>query len=147
VACAFYCLWIDAIARQGVADAWAVAEASIRSLAPSHGLADDEVALVLAPAWREKAGGSGYVVDTLWSARIAVEETSDYASCIRRAIAFGHDTDTTAAVAGAVAGVLYGIDGIPLGWREALRGKDILLPLLERFRARLVIAGFKDTRS
>lgn len=95
-----------------------------------------EIEFVLDPAWRGKAGGSGYVVDTLWSARIAVEESRDYAGCIRRAIAFGHDTDTTAAVAGAAAGVLYGLDGIPIEWREALRGRDVLEGLIERWRHR-----------
>ena len=36
------------------------------------------------------------------------------------------DTDTTAAVAGALAGIAYGADAIPAAWMEALRGKDII---------------------
>ena len=136
VACAFYCLWVEAIARHGVRDAWSLTEATFMDVAMENSLPPKEVRLVLDPSWRARAKGTGYVVDTLWSARIAVEETSDYASCIRRAIAFGHDTDTTAAVAGAAAGVLYGLEGIPAEWWHALRGRDILDLLLERFRGR-----------
>jgi ADP-ribosylglycohydrolase len=136
VACIAFCFWVDALQRLGSARSWAQMEERMRDglLADDLELPEDEIELVLNPDCRKNAGGTGYVVDTLWSARIAVEETSDYASCIRRAIAFGHDTDTTAAVAGAAAGVLYGLEGIPLAWREALRGKDILVPLIERYR-------------
>ena len=38
----------------------------------------------------------------------------------------GDDTDTTAAVAGALAGIVYGIEGIPAEWLDALRGKDVI---------------------
>lgn len=138
VACAMFCLWVDGIPRWGSEKAWDLAETVVRGqvFACDVGLPEEEIALVLDPAWRAKASGSGYVVDTLWSARIAVEETTDYASCIRRAIAFGHDTDTTSAVAGAAAGVLYGLEGIPLAWREALRGRDVVDGLLQRWRER-----------
>ena len=139
VACAAYCLWVGALHRWGSEQSWAMAEDIMRNpvFADDVGLPYEEIEFVLDPAWRAKAGGSGYVVDTLWSARIAVEETRDYASCIRRAIAFGHDTDTTAAVAGAAAGVLYGLDGIPIDWREDLRGRDVLDPLIARWRSRV----------
>ena len=32
----------------------------------------------------------------------------------------------TAAVAGALAGIVYGFDGIPSSWVDALRGKDVI---------------------
>lgn len=140
VACAVFCLWVETLPLWGSAKSWAMAEDVMRDalFADDVGLPEEEIAFVLNPAWRGKASGSGYIVDTLWSARIALEETSDYASCIRRAIAFGHDTDTTAAVAGAAAGVLYGVDGIPSAWRDALRGRDVLDDLLQRWRSQAV---------
>ncbi|MDO4807861.1 MAG: ADP-ribosylglycohydrolase family protein [Coriobacteriales bacterium] len=49
-----------------------------------------------------------------------------YAPCVLEAINLGSDTDTTACVAGALAGAAYGIDAIPEAWREALRGADVL---------------------
>ena len=36
------------------------------------------------------------------------------------------DTDTTACVAGALAGAYYGYNAIPAERKEALRGKDII---------------------
>ena len=62
----------------------------------------------------------------LWTARAAVESSTTYAEAVRRAVAFGNDTDTTAAVAGGIAGIRYGLFGIPLTWRERLRGQDLL---------------------
>jgi ADP-ribosylglycohydrolase len=139
VACAMYCVWVEGLPRFGSAGSWAMAEDLMRSgaFADDVGLSDEEVEFVLDPAWRGKAGGSGYVVDTLWSARVALEESTDFATCVRRAIAFGHDTDTTAAVAGAAAGVLYGLESIPRAWRDALRGRDVLDPLMARWRSSL----------
>ena len=50
-------------------------------------------------AWKERTG-SGFVFDSFWSAWDAVAEASSFEDAIRRAIAHGHDTDTTAALAG-----------------------------------------------
>jgi len=77
-------------------------------------------------------GGSGYVVDSLWSAVDCLLTTSDYETCVRHAVALGNDTDTTAAIAGGLAGVLYGFDAIPSRWVATLRGKELIEPLLAR---------------
>lgn len=74
--------------------------------------------------------GSGYVVDCLWSSVAAILRTSNFEDCVRTAIGFGNDTDTTAYVAGGWAGLLYGEEAIPLRWREQLRGKQVVEPLL-----------------
>jgi ADP-ribosyl-[dinitrogen reductase] hydrolase len=50
--------------------------------------------------------GRGYVVDCLHSARLALTESS-YEGVVKAAIALGHDTDTTAAVAGGIAGIIH----------------------------------------
>ena len=42
---------------------------------------------------------------TAWSARASVLAGGNYAGCVRAAIALGHDSDTTACVAGGIAGV------------------------------------------
>jgi len=129
VACAFYCLWSRAVLRDE-AQPWDWAEGRLRALGPSAGLPNEEIERVLDPANGPAAGGSGYVVDCLWSARRAVDETTDFTACIKRAIAFGHDTDTTAAVAGGIAGLRYGLKGIPTAWRHPLRGETLYEPLL-----------------
>lgn len=79
--------------------------------------------------------GTGYVVDALHSARLACEGES-YPDIIKRAIALGNDTDTTACIAGGIAGIRHGVADIPPHWMLALRGKEILSPLLERLQTR-----------
>ena len=102
----------------------------LRLIAPALELDAQEMERVLDPANAERVQGSGYVVDSLWSARAAVLETSSFDACVRRAVALGNDTDTTAAIAGGVAGAMYGLVGIPPKWQADLRGNDILAPLL-----------------
>lgn len=75
--------------------------------------------------------GSGYVMDSLNSAIAAFSQGDDYASVIREAVALGNDTDTTAALAGGLAGLRWGIHGIPKSWRDALRGAELSRPLLD----------------
>lgn len=58
--------------------------------------------------------------------RSCLANTSSYAECALAAVNLGDDTDTTAAVAGALAGIVYGIEGIPAEWLDALRGKDVI---------------------
>ena len=42
------------------------------------------------------------------------------------AVNLGEDTDTTAAVAGGLAGIVYGIGAITDEWLHLLRGKDVI---------------------
>jgi ADP-ribosylglycohydrolase len=79
--------------------------------------------------------GSGYVVDTFWSAWSVFASSGSFAETIERAIRFGSDTDTTAAVAGGLAGIYWGRSGIPAEWLSALRGREIVEPLVARLSA------------
>lgn len=90
---------------------------------------------IIGSAYRLKPTGSGYVVDTLWSAHLCLNQT-DYEACVRTAIALGSDTDTTAAVAGGLAGILYGERAIPTRWITALRGKPLAETALLALEAR-----------
>jgi ADP-ribosylglycohydrolase len=70
---------------------------------------------------------TGYVVHTLEAALWCLLNTSTFEECVLKAVNLGGDTDTTAAVAGSLAGLLYGINGIPDDWLSGLvRGKFIL---------------------
>lgn len=125
VACAMYCLWARA-ELTGHPSSWDWAAAELRSLGPELGLPHDEIELVLDPKNLQSVAGSGYVLDTLWSAKHVVDGSSNYADTVRKAIALGNDTDTTACVAGGIAGIRYGLSGIPETWRVRLRGQEIL---------------------
>jgi ADP-ribosylglycohydrolase len=57
-------------------------------------------------------------------------EESSYEDVIKASIAFGKDTDTTACVAGGLAGIRFGLGGIPGHWLKQLRGFELLAPAI-----------------
>ena len=69
---------------------------------------------------------TGYVVDTLEAAVYCLLTTDSYAACVLRAVNLGEDTDTVGAVAGSLAGALYGEEGIPKEWLATLLKRDEL---------------------
>lgn len=68
----------------------------------------------------------GFVRDTLKAATWCFVNTNSYEDCVLAAVNLGDDTDTTAAVAGALAGTAYGIGAIPQEWIDTLRGKELI---------------------
>jgi ADP-ribosylglycohydrolase len=86
--------------------------------------------------------GGGWVLDSFWSAWEAFASAGSYRETIERAVGYGHDTDTTAAIAGGLAGIRWALDesegAIPSEWLEALRGKDIVEEIFRRASARLL---------
>lgn len=68
----------------------------------------------------------GYCEHTLEAALWCFLNTSSYADCVLKAVNLGDDTDTTAAVAGALAGTYYGFNAIPPQWIGKLRGKAVI---------------------
>lgn len=69
---------------------------------------------------RSQIRGSGYVVDALEAAMWCFLKTETFADAVLTAANLGDDADTTAAIAGQIAGAYYGIDGIPKDWRARL---------------------------
>jgi ADP-ribosylglycohydrolase len=122
-ACAVYCLW----ARGILEDRPDPFEAAMSRVAELWGPFVEAELKVLATT---PPRGSGYVADTLAVARAA--QADDYATTVRNAIAYGDDTDTSACVAGGIAGLRFGLEGISESWRSRLRGAAIYKPLLDR---------------
>lgn len=69
---------------------------------------------------------SGYVVDTLEAAIWSLLTTDNYKDCVLNAVNLGSDTDTVGAVAGSLAGALYGIENIPNNWINELKAKNYI---------------------
>ena len=65
-------------------------------------------------------------MDTLEAALWCVLTTNSYRECVLTAVNLGEDTDTVAAVAGGLAGILYGLDSIPEEWLEKLKKRDYI---------------------
>ena len=64
--------------------------------------------------------GSGYVVESLEAALWCFWRTECFEDCVLLAANLGDDADTTAAVAGQLAGAFYGESGIPTHWLHKL---------------------------
>jgi ADP-ribosyl-[dinitrogen reductase] hydrolase len=135
VCCSLYCLWARR-EMQRSQHPWRDAVDSLRSILADDAPRLEELEKVVLPAAEMEPHGSGYVVDALHSARVACEEKS-YAEIVRKAVSFGNDTDTTACIAGGIAGIRHGVEGIPMEWRERLRGKALFFPLLARVQMRM----------
>ncbi len=69
---------------------------------------------------RDEIRGTGYVVASLHAATWAVSRTTSFETAVLLAANLGEDADTTAAVAGQIAGALYGVSGIPERWLAQL---------------------------
>ena len=64
----------------------------------------------------EEIRSGGYVVDTLEAAVWCLLNSGTYEDCVLRAVNLGGDADTIAAIAGGLAGILYGEAGLPEAW-------------------------------
>ena len=132
VACALYLL----VARRLLggsprADALGWGRTRLHEIYRSEGRAESLLAaLDHLEAWPERAG-RGRVWDSFWSAWDAFASAADYGETIERAIRYGNDTDTTAAIAGGLAGIRFGVGGIPGDWLAHMRGRDIVSPLVD----------------
>lgn len=132
VCCALYCLWARYLLQaQEKQQAWQSAVTSLRHIYTEDSADFAELEWQIRPDDEYVGSGSDYVVDCLRSAKIAMQQNS-FECVIKTAIAFGRDTDTTACVAGGLAGIYYGRQGIPERWMENLRGKDLVQPLLDQ---------------
>ncbi|MBX3032219.1 MAG: ADP-ribosylglycohydrolase family protein, partial [Chloroflexi bacterium] len=133
VACALYSL----VARRMLAGAGdrpgilVDARAVLRATYEDRDLTGHLTALDELEAWPGRSG-RGHVIDSFWSAWDAFSGADSYVDAVTRAIRYGRDTDTTAAIAGGLAGAWFGVDAIPADWRGGLRDPGIVRPLVDR---------------
>lgn len=132
--CALYCLWARALLRSAE-DPWNVAVETMRTQFPKETPERAELENEILSFPTEHCRGSGYVVDSLHSARLALRQP-DYEKTVRAAIAMGNDTDTTACIVGGLAGIRAGFNAIPERWRHVLRGQKEFLSDLEKVLTR-----------
>lgn len=89
---------------------------------------------------REEIRSSGYVVDTLEAALWCLYHSNTYRDCVLMAVNLGEDTDTVAAVAGGLAGLVYGVggeSGIPEEWISQIARKDWIKGLCDAVESSL----------
>ncbi len=136
VGCGIYSfvLWelLENPTKQGIKDGLKKAKAYYREepeLIPYRRLFDGEFDLLP----RDEIKSSGYVLDTLEAAVWCALTTENFRDCILKAVNLGLDTDSVGAVAGSLAGLLYGFEGIPEDWRNSLLKKEYLEETGEKF--------------
>ena len=76
---------------------------------------------------------SAYVVHTLEACFWSVMRNDNFKDTVLQAVNLGEDTDTVAALAGGLAGMIYGRDQIPEEWVQALVRKEDIFELAQRF--------------
>lgn len=95
------------------------------------------------PIWQElvdqlgqistnQINNSGQASTTLMAAKWCVATTSNFEDAVCKAVNLGGDADTIGAVAGQIAGSLYGLSSIPERWKQGLYDYARLLDLAQR---------------
>jgi len=98
-------------------------------------------------AWKGKQPpaiqGTGYCVDALEAALWSVDGAAGFRDAVLRAANLGDDADTTAAIAGQLAGARWGASAIPAQWREKVVAGERMVSLARA----LFVAGGGDAGS
>ena len=126
--CALYALLVHNLLL-GAAPLSALQRAAfqLRRDTPAH----DQETLNFIVGYDHEPTGSGFVVDSFWSAWTSFVRSSSVRECLQSAVALGNDTDTTACLAGGLAGAFYGPSKLPADWIQQLRGEQVLAPYIE----------------
>jgi ADP-ribosyl-[dinitrogen reductase] hydrolase len=116
------------------ADKDAATRQRVMALAP-------RVLFMSAGEWRDKTReqirSTGYVVHTLEAALWSIWHTDNFRDAVLTAANLGDDADSVAAVAGQLAGALYGASSIPTEWLEKLAWREMIEGLaVELFESR-----------
>jgi len=85
----------------------------------------------------DKIYSSGYVLHTLEASIWCLLTTDNFKDAVLKAVNLGDDSDTTGAVTGGLAGLLYGFDNIPNEWVKQLAKQEEIANLAERMSDRL----------
>lgn len=86
-----------------------------------HSAASSEPVLEFAKTIGCTKGVSGYIFHTIpCVVQVWLRHQQDFAAGIQEMIAAGGDTDTTAAILGAIIGAGVGVDGIPAAWIQGI---------------------------
>ena len=124
-ACAIWCVAIDRAVREGRLDG--VRDGIELLAADRRAFWEDRIAEAEQPG-PDVIRSNSFVVTALQAAWWAIWSTSEHrgpahlAAALRAAVAIGDDTDTVAAIAGALLGARYGGSAVPFTWRRHLGG-------------------------
>lgn len=75
---------------------------------------------------KRRENPSGWIVETMQAVLQSLLDTGSFEECLIDVVNRGGDADTTGAIAGMLAGALYGPDGLPFRWLKAL-DRDVMV--------------------
>lgn len=84
----------------------------------------------------------GYVLNTLEASIWTWLTTDGFKDAVLTAVNLGEDTDTTACVTGALAGLYYGSESIPKEWISSLARRADIITLCQRFSGKVLANVF-----
>lgn len=82
---------------------------------------------------RDQVKSTGYVLDSFIACLWCFLNSDNYAEAVCKAVNLGGDTDTIAALTGALAGIYYGFDDIPKEWIENLANKELISGIVHNY--------------
>lgn len=85
----------------------------------------------------DRIQSSGYVIHTLEASIWSILTTNSYEEAVLKAVNLGSDTDTTAAVTGGLAGLIYGFDSIPADWINTIAKRTEIEDLAIRLKRKM----------
>jgi len=89
----------------------------------------------------DKINSGGYVLDSLEASFWCILNSINYKETVLKAVNLGGDTDTTGAIAGGLAGLIYGYDDIPKEWIDTLARKEAIVKLSEALENSIAISN------
>lgn len=140
MACGFYCLMVSALLQGFTADEaylYAIEQATIyyAKLPYAEELHHFErlfsTLISSVPETAIKSGG--YVIHTHEASVWCLLNTKSFDEAVLKAVNLGEDTDTTGCVTGGLAGLCYGLEGVPKEWLDTVVRKDDIDKLFEQF--------------
>lgn len=143
LACAYYCLLAQQL-LQGASPEFAIASVAreFRAMLDSFPGEQRQFERILDPGFsttaRAQIRSGGYVIDTLEAALWCLLQGGSFSDVVLRAVNLGGDTDTTACVAGGLAGVWLGVAAIPVEWSSALPDTAVRAALMQSFLATIL---------
>ena len=129
------CVWSCVALNQAIAHALRGGSVATLVDAACDEIEQSDVAAAIrhSPEMRESAfNGSGYVLNALQIAVWAVLTKPSYEEAVVSAVMIGDDTDSNAAVTGALAGAIHGYGKIPERWRNVVHQHDRLVYLADQ---------------
>ncbi|MEM0577224.1 ADP-ribosylglycohydrolase family protein [Flavobacterium polysaccharolyticum] len=80
----------------------------------------------------EEISSNGYVLSSLEASIWCLLTSNSFEETVLKAVNLGEDTDTTGAIAGGLAGILYGYENIPKEWINVLARKNDITKLCDK---------------